>query len=875
MNHPEPHADIAERNLERLLNSAYRPEAADPHFAQSVTEYLCDVAKEEAAKRAPAAPAPQTSPAEDARLRRLRRRFGWGMAIAASIFLGVLFLYGRNRTDAPQDPPVAKGPVPSAGAPPAVKAVYEPIGQTAQSRPAADAPKPVAVGETLTTKLGERRRVPLADGSVLYLNQNTSVTQIAARKLELTKGEVYVEVTPRPEQRFVVKTASRDVTALGTRFGVRSADDETGVVVTQGSVQVSGVQNVVKAGQQVAPGRDEVKPAPRASHLLDWTRELMAAAESPLVPCSKHAGGALLAVNPQGQEIQLTLRKFLIDVHIEDGFARTTIDQTYFNNEYSQLEGTFYFPLPPDAQLSRLAMYVEDGGDMWKLMEGGMAEREHARNVFETIRYARRDPALLEWVDGSTFKMRVFPLDGRKEKRIILSYTQRLSPLYGSTRYHFPAGHNMELVRDWQFQAHIKNADGLRCVSATHPDMQIGIEKGGSGLIAKVSGHAMKVDKDVALEIVNDGAAAKQHDVARFSSTLHDGAQYLMLRYRPTLKSAPQRERRDWVFLFETSANRDPLLARAQIDVLRNLLLNAEHDDTFAILTAGTRVRLFDKSPRPVTDAHIGDAVKWLESAHLIGALDLDQALASAEPLLKAAKTPHLVHLGAGVPGVGERREDVLSRRIPDGVRYVVVGIGKRWSRSFMKQAAERTGGYFTQINPDEPIAWRAFELLATLNTPRLLELRVVDNAERVTFLTDAASLSQGEEICAVARVDAKSGGLPEKVTVSGKLNGKPFIRELAVKDIVPNAGYLPRAWAKVQIDRLLAEDAEKNKKRITELSMASYVMSPCTSLLVLETEADYQRFNVDRGRKDHWAMYDVPARLKSKGYEAPGAVVP
>ena len=51
--------------------------------------------------------------------------------------------------------------------------------------------------------------------------------------------------------------------------------------------------------------------------------------------------------------------------------------------------------------------------------------------------------------------------------------------------------------------------------------------------------------------------------------------------------------------------------------------------------------------------------------------------------------------------------------------------------RGFMKAAAERTGGYFTQINPDEPIAWRAFELAATLNTPRLLDVQVVDDAEQ------------------------------------------------------------------------------------------------------------------------------------------------
>ena len=53
-----------------------------------------------------------------------------------------------------------------------------------------------------------------------------------------------------------------------------------------------------------------------------------------------------------------------------------------------------------------------------------------------------------------------------------------------------------------------------------------------------------------------------------------------MVRYRPDLPSAPRRERRDWVFLFESSGARDPLVARAQVEVIRALLTHAEHDDT-------------------------------------------------------------------------------------------------------------------------------------------------------------------------------------------------------------------------------------------------------------------------------------------------------
>ncbi|MCI0380341.1 MAG: hypothetical protein L0215_22380, partial [Gemmataceae bacterium] len=555
------------------------------------------------------------------------------------------------------------------------------------------------------------------------------------------------------------------------------------------------------------------------------------------------------------QEVTLTLRNFHIDVHVEDGFARTTIDQTYFNNNSFRMEGTFYFPLPPDASLSRLAMYVVDGKDC-KLMEGGMAERDHARNVFETIMHQRRDPALLEWVDGSTFKMRVFPLEGRQEKRIILSYSQRLPGLYGATRYRFPAGHNMEIVRDWSFAARVKHGAELRVTSDSHPGMKIAPQA--ADMVLTTAARGVKPNQDVTVEIY-DNDAAKQDNVARFHSYVHEGHQYLMLNYRPDLGQTPRRERRDWIILFETAANRDPLLARAQIEVVKNLLENAEHDDNFAILTANTRVKVFDKKLRAVNKQNIEEALKYLDASHLIGALDLTKALAAAEPFYGQAKNPYLVHVGAGVSALGEPKEDVLAKQIPENVRYVGIGVGKRWSRAFMKMAADRTGGFFTQINPDEPIAWRTFELLATLNTPRWMDVRVIDADEKVSFLTETLSLAQGEELCAFARFQ---GPMPAKVIVSGRLDGKAHTQTLEVKGVNPGAGYLPRTWAKMEIDRLLADGAEKNKKAITDLSMAMYVMSPFTSLLVLETEQDYVTYKVDRGRKDHWAMYDCPLRI-------------
>jgi hypothetical protein len=843
-----------DQNIERLIGAAYHPPSPDPAFVRRVTERLCSTARELAQSRVP----------EAAQLRRFRQRMGWGLAVAASVALAALYWHAEHHAvlrRAASIPPTVTVP------PSFVLAGMDRL--TPRPRPAATPLQTLAVGQTIQTEAGQRRRVALSDGSIVFVNQNSRVTLNADRDATLTTGEVFLEVAPRDQvtgKPFVVHTPGRTVSALGTKFDVQAEPDRTGVVVTQGKVQVSGIDGVLRAGQQLALGSTEANPALRASHVLDWTQELMAESEAALIPPSKYTGGALIAIDPSGQEAKLSLRKYHVDVHIEDGFARTTIDQTYFNHEAWRMEGTFYFPLPPDASLSRLAMYV-DG----HRMEGGMAERDYARQVFDSIVTRMKDPALLEWVDGSTFKMRVFPLEGRQEKRIILSYTQRLPSLYGRLHYRFPAGHNLTLVRDWSFAARIKSGAGLTWRSTSH---KLHDSVDGRDLILKGEARDIKIDRDVVLDLA-DGLGEQTADLARFASAEQEGARYLMLRYRPNLPGQSQRQRRDWVFLFESSGERDPLLARVQVDVIATLLANAEADDTFAIVTAGTRTTTVAREPRPATRENIKAAVAFLERTHLIGALDLAQALDGTRPFVTAGRNPYLVHVGSGLATLGERDQNALLRHIPDGVHYVGVGVGKHWGRAFMKAAAERSDGYFTQINPDEKTTWRAFDLMATLNAPRLLNLHVVDNAERAVFLLHDSSLAQGEELCAVARIGPDAASMPRSVTVSGKLDGKPFHREIPVKQVAAHADYLPRTWAKLEIDRLLAEDAEKNRAQIIDLSKAMYVMTPFTSLLVLENEAMYAQYKVDRGRKDHWAMYACPEKIPVVYEPLPGGQGP
>lgn len=744
-------------------------------------------------------------------------------------------------------------------------------------RPQSDTPDRLAVGQTLRTAARERRQVLLPDGSVLYLNEQSTIALTANRTVSLHRGQLFVEVTPASaagQQPFIVETPDRSVTALGTKFAVSTGDQDTEVLVTQGRVRISGSEDLVTGGQVATAKEKEadvtIDASPRASQALSWTRELIAAAEPPLIPQNEHEGGSLVVVDPSGQETKLSLRKFHVDAHLEDGFARTTIDQTYFNHTHARQQGTFKFPLPPDASLSRLAMYVNG-----KLMEGGMVERDHGRNVFEQIMHTKRDPALLEWVDGTTFRMRVFPLEPRQEKRIVLSYTQRLSNDYDRTEYRFPAGHSFERVHDWSARLTVANGAGkTRWFSPTH--LLESTEDDGDLVLEGDLQNAV-LNKDLVVELTpaglkHDRLSREIRETASFCSTVHDGYRYQMLRFRPELKGDRERPRRNWVFLYESSGDRNPLLARVQLDVIRTLLEHAEHEDSFSVISAATKSIAFRTRPVRCSRKNISKAVAWLEDRHLVGALDLEKAFSRCRPFCRSSEETVFVHVGSATPVLGERNRKRLLRLLPSDVEYVGVGVGKRWSRSFMKSAAGQTGGYFTQINPDENVNWRSFDLLSTLNAPRLIDVKVDSGRKGGRFLTFAETVAHGQEIAAITRLPRNASPL-DSVTVSGLLNGKPFRRTLRVENVNEQAEYLPRNWTRLEIDRLVASGAEKNKASVIALSKSMYVMSPFTSLLVLEDEAMYEQFNVDRGRKDHWALYPAPDTIQV--VHEPGPVEP
>lgn len=108
-----------------------------------------------------------------------------------------------------------------------------------------------AVAWTQTsTRPGEHRMLTMPDGTVVYLNGNStirypSIFDDTIRQVQLVSGEIFLEVQRNEAKSFLVTTGDLQVKVLGTSFSVRNktVEQQVSVAVKTGKVAFSKTGN--------------------------------------------------------------------------------------------------------------------------------------------------------------------------------------------------------------------------------------------------------------------------------------------------------------------------------------------------------------------------------------------------------------------------------------------------------------------------------------------------------------------------------------------------------------------------------------------------------------------------------------------------------
>ncbi len=288
-----------------------------------------------------------------------------------------------------------------------------------------------------------------------------------------------------------------------------------------------------------------------------------------------------------------------------------------------------------------------------------------------------------------------------------------------------------------------------------------------------------------------------------------------------------------------------------------------------------------------------------------VGATDLATAFGAATSWLAGTDAAHayVVYLGDGVVTGGARDLAPLRATLAGKATFVGFGVGDGADVPTMSVLADATAGLVVSVDPADDLGWRALDTVATLYTPRVVGLvaRAVDATGRpvegaIAYLR-GRQIADGDEVEVAVR--APVGAAIAAVTLDGTRDGKPWTRTVALAgaERPAGAGYLPRIWAHRHITTLMLErntapapqpcagepcptyeeqrvaHREVLRKEIVALGKQYFLLSPHTSLIVLENDAMYAQYGVDRDPGRGWAPYETPAKIATGPVAPPVAL--
>jgi len=111
-------------------------------------------------------------------------------------------------------------------------------------------PTPTLVRD-ISTDIGERSLLVLADGSKVTLNTASAVHADYTgreRRLTLLRGEAFFDVAKDANRPFIVFAGSREVVAVGTAFDIRVQDRRLKITLVEGKVRIAPASDLTVAG---------------------------------------------------------------------------------------------------------------------------------------------------------------------------------------------------------------------------------------------------------------------------------------------------------------------------------------------------------------------------------------------------------------------------------------------------------------------------------------------------------------------------------------------------------------------------------------------------------------------------------------------------
>lgn len=597
-----------------------------------------------------------------------------------------------------------------------------------------------------------------------------------------------------------------------------------------------------------------------------------------------------IASNAQNHRSPAILLNMDIAGEINGMLANIRMQQTFRNPSQEWVNGVYVFPLPEDAAIDGLTLWV-DG----RRIRANIEEKTQAQKTFDNAQAAGQQAALLKQSRPNLFTMQIANIPPQGEVRAELSTVHTAHYHNGAFSLRLPTTLTPRYIPAPASPEADDHSDAERALRTASPPSTITVNQstGWANDHARVpdasaitppqfraasdlASHRFSIDilldsglalaevrGSQALNVAQEGQAHRLH--LREGSAKMDAD--FLIHWRPEDKNAPQAavffERDDeasyqmvmllpplqplletpprrLLFVLDSSGSMagEPM-RQAQASLLQ-ALSTLRASDRFNIIDFDHSARALFARPMPADDAHLAQARDYVHNVHADGGTEMLAALQLATAAAQRADEGYVAQIVFITDGsVGNEGEIFreISQRLDPQERLFTVGIGQAPNTHFMSKAAQFGRGTYTYIADAQHTQRTMDALLRTLREPVLTDIRLDwGSGEWVVYPDPMPDLYRGEPLLLVGRGEQA----PSQLSIRGQYAGQPWLQHI---DLSRSAGakHLNKLWAR----RYIAEindslqlgliNAGKARNLITPLALKYQLLSPYTSFVAVD----------------------------------------
>ena len=476
----------------------------------------------------------------------------------------------------------------------------------------------------------------------------------------------------------------------------------------------------------------------------------------------------------------IALKDVSISALLRDLLADVTVRQTFRNDEPTNIEAIYTFPLPVDAVLLELDIRIGN-----RQLKGTVVEKRAAEKSYEDSIDSGDAAVMLEQLEPGVYTMNVGNLLPLESITISFRYAilyrwtgDRLKvmlPTTIATRYgaspHLPhQAPEASLFAENRFSIQIEVVGVLQNAQFNSPSHSLKSIRATEKTTLMLTQERTAMDRDFVLDVKAPQAQRS------FLLTGRDGNGIAALAsFQPFFPGLRQDSSLTMALVIDCSGSmQGDSIAQASHAVER-IIESLGPSDRFTVIKFGSTTEQLWERLGSCTAANRDAALRFAQTIQAsMGGTEIGKALELANGVLTSEKSGDILLV---TDGEVSSWQPIVNDARRAGHRIFTVGVGNAVSEAFVRELASETGGKCELVSPREAMADRIIRHFERMRSPRAKEVKITWPRNVIDdYPSTFRTVFDGDTVFGFARFADPIN--PESVVLEGRLETGEILRE-------------------------------------------------------------------------------------------------